>query len=56
MLSICTVLPLSVPGAGICFGWYSGVSNRVLMRVDLPSPDSPERSAAALQTEKRRVR
>lgn len=42
MLSMLTVLPLSVPGAGTFLGWYSLVSNRVLMRVDLPRPDSPD--------------
>lgn len=41
ILSILTVLPLSTPGAGIALGWYSLVSNRVLMRVDFPRPDSP---------------
>ncbi len=49
MLSICTVLPRSEPGFGICFGSYSLVSNRVFMSVDFPRPDSPEN--AALVTE-----
>jgi len=41
MLSMLTVLPLSVPGAGTSLGEYSLVSNKVLISVDLPRPDSP---------------
>jgi hypothetical protein len=55
ILSILTVLPLSTPGAGTALGWYSLVSNRVLIRVDFPRPDSPvcQFCSAAMDTSRR---
>ena len=41
MLSIETVLGLSVEGCKGSFGGYKVVLKRVLIRVDLPRPDSP---------------
>lgn len=43
MLSIATVFGLSVPGGMGSFGGYSVVLKRVLIRVDFPKPDSPEK-------------
>jgi len=42
MLSIATVLGRSAAGAKGSLAGYSGVLNRVLIKVDLPRPDSPE--------------
>lgn len=47
MLSTATVEGISVPGGGWTFLGLMEVAKRVLIRVDLPRPDSPDEAEGA---------